>query len=192
MDIDLTIPGWTSESKLIKLAELASNVVENGWIVEVGAYLGRSTYALAKNSHPSVITTAFDIWLSTDPMLNTKKYLRGNFDASQYLCIEEWLSYTKTCENLEYFQVMLPIKSKMVTYAQEADLIFLDACHEKDDKLELLKYFFPLLKKGGILVVDDYSMTAWPGVVEAVDEFLNEYNLQISENIESMVCIVKE
>ena len=37
-----------------------------------------------------------------------------------------------------------------------------------------LEFFFPRLVEGGMIVVDDYGMTQFPGCKKAVDEFLNQ------------------
>ena len=40
-----------------------------------------------------------------------------------------------------------------------------------------LKYLFPLISKGGILLVDDYGF--WQGARKAVDQYIRENNIQI-------------
>ncbi|MHA1126805.1 MAG: hypothetical protein ACTSQX_14360 [Candidatus Heimdallarchaeota archaeon] len=51
---DLSIPGWANEEQLKEIERLAKLVPKNGKIVEIGAYLGRSSFAWAKSCHPSV------------------------------------------------------------------------------------------------------------------------------------------
>ncbi|MBT8606665.1 hypothetical protein G6656_00010 [Polynucleobacter paneuropaeus] len=42
-----------------------------------------------------------------------------------------------------------------------------------------LDFFYPLLSKGGILLIHDYSSTLWCGVKKAVDNFCAEVNENI-------------
>lgn len=39
--------------------------------------------------------------------------------------------------------------------------------------IDSLEFFFPRLVEGGVIVVDDYGMTQFPGCKKAVDEYLN-------------------
>lgn len=52
----------------------------------------------------------------------------------------------------------------------EFDLIYVDGSHEYDDVMTDLMYAWPLLRKGGVMVGDDYC-EHWAGVVAAVDRF---------------------
>ncbi|TQE84012.1 TylF/MycF/NovP-related O-methyltransferase [Leptospira noguchii] len=43
-----------------------------------------------------------------------------------------------------------------------------------------LKYLYPLLSRGGIMLFDEYGIHDWPGETKAVDEFLDEHqNLKL-------------
>lgn len=64
------------------------------------------------------------------------------------------------------------------------DVIYVDASHTEQDTLIDLVLAFGLLKKGGILLVDDYSQPAFPGVRAAVDKFA----LVFSDRIRSVLC----
>ena len=39
--------------------------------------------------------------------------------------------------------------------------------------LDSLEFFYPRLKKGGIIIVDDYGYTQFPGAKKCIDEFLS-------------------
>src|SRR5579862_5818081 len=62
MPYNLRIPGWMPESELKVLEQLARAVPMNGRVVEVGPFLGRSSWCWAKSVHPSVKITCLDIW----------------------------------------------------------------------------------------------------------------------------------
>ena len=50
-----------------------------------------------------------------------------------------------------------------------ADLIYLDASHDKKEVYADLRAYYLLLRDGGIIFGDDYK--GWPGVKSAVDAF---------------------
>jgi hypothetical protein len=56
------------------------------------------------------------------------------------------------------------------------DMIYIDGSHEYRDVEMDLRYAWPLLKEGGLLVGDDYC-EHWQGVIRAVDEFVGEHGL---------------
>ena len=51
------------------------------------------------------------------------------------------------------------------------DFIFIDGYHSFEQTLNDLENYWPLLRLGGILMLDDY-VDAYPGVKQAWDEFL--------------------
>lgn len=53
------------------------------------------------------------------------------------------------------------------------DLIYVDGSHEYDDVCSDLKYAWPLLREGGVIIGDDYC-DHWSGVVDAVNEFFDD------------------
>lgn len=59
---------------------------------------------------------------------------------------------------------------------QEIALLRLDTDWYKSTKHEMI-YLFPLLKKNGILIIDDYG--SWQGAKQAIDEYILENNICI-------------
>lgn len=59
------------------------------------------------------------------------------------------------------------------------DLIYIDGSHTYEDALLDAQLAYPLLKKGGIMIFDDYNNADF-GVKQAVDEFLeNAENFEV-------------
>ena len=53
-----------------------------------------------------------------------------------------------------------------------------------------LEFFYPRLSDGGIIVVDDYAASFWPGVKKSVDEFLEKNKATLAlETIGNMVIL---
>lgn len=60
--------------------------------------------------------------------------------------------------------------------------------------LDSLRYFFPLLSIGGIIVVDDFGPwedNNWPGCIHAVNEFSNEIGLNFANLDSGNVFFIK-
>jgi O-methyltransferase len=45
-------------------------------------------------------------------------------------------------------------------------------CVIYESYMQCLKFFYPRLVRGGVIVVDEYNDPPWPGCTQAVDEFL--------------------
>lgn len=56
------------------------------------------------------------------------------------------------------------------------DLIYIDGSHDYDDVVTDIRYAYPLLRSGGIMVGDDYC-EHWDGVRMAVDSFVDDEGL---------------
>jgi O-methyltransferase len=53
-----------------------------------------------------------------------------------------------------------------------------------------LDFFYPRLSKGGVIIVDDYGTTDWPGVTKAVDGFLEHHSVTFAiETLGSMIIL---
>ena len=57
------------------------------------------------------------------------------------------------------------------------DWVYVDGDHGFQPCLDDLKAWYPKCKKGGLLVVDDYSQRDWPSVIRAVDKFSKDMKL---------------
>jgi len=59
------------------------------------------------------------------------------------------------------------------------DFVYIDASHSyKDVKMDIASWW-PKVKKGGILAGHDYLLKEYPGLVQAVSEFIEKNNLQL-------------
>lgn len=143
---NLDIDGWMMEVELQEIERLASEVPANGLIVEVGCLYGRSTYAWAKSCDPSVKVLVIDAFY--------EEHQRAKFDAN-----------TAGIENIEVIDGKAP--DKMIYPGHMIDLLFIDATHFNPNDLEIIEYFLPFMKKGGILSGHDYYET-YPDVITNV------------------------
>jgi hypothetical protein len=186
---NLKIPGWASIYILDILGKYAAAVPENGTILELGGLFGRSTYTLGMNKKPSVKLITVDIW----PTMSHHKFHDGLCGKEEFdllmsklhgtpLTIQGedfynlWNTFTKDVVNKEGIRNHTNMGNSSLPMV---DLIYHDAGHSFNDVFHDLIHWLPKLKKDGIIIVDDYSVKQFPGVVGAVDLFVKEYKFSL-------------
>ena len=177
-----TIKGWFTFPKLYK--QVVEKQQSEAHFVEVGSFLGKSTCCMAVeiiNSNKNIKFDCVDIW--TDDSIN---YLEGNKN-NKLDCIENNRAYNEFLKNTETVRstinpIRLPSTEASNLYADNSlDFVFIDANHSYEFVKDDIKHWYPKVKKGGILAGHDY-IPAWPGVIQAVNEFIskNNYSLEIN------------
>ncbi len=161
-----TLPkGWMGRDSLKWHARHAAKAKR---IIEVGAWLGRSTTVLAKHTKGTV--WAVDHWEGTP------------WDASQHALYADVVTkrdvYAEFRKNLgHYIRIgkVVPVRAMSVAAASQLlaqhgrvfDFVFIDADHSYEGCREDIAAYLPLLKSGGLISGHDYH---WAGVKQAVDE----------------------
>jgi predicted O-methyltransferase YrrM len=76
---------------------------------------------------------------------------------------------------------------------KELDFVYIDGDHNYEGVRADLESFYPKVKLGGQIFLDDYSLTGWwrDGVVRATHEFLAKYPCRIAFVMDNQVCIQK-
>jgi predicted O-methyltransferase YrrM len=158
---NLTIPGWFGPGDIKGLSLLARRV-QNGTIIELGSMHGRSAYCLSVSSPTSKIF-CLDFW-SGWKCVTEDKIEREN-------TIEVFRSYTSECGNVTPIQVF-PNVAVVPQWEEPVDMVFIDTLHENPDDWEIIKFWLPKIKKGGIICGHDYyypgnsDVCHYPAVVE--------------------------
>ncbi len=146
----------------------------NGKIVEIGSFKGKSTVFLAKALQK---TNSSQKLFAIDPHINT----RDNQVVPNY---QESSSYAAFMENLEKAEIkhlVQPIVKTSVEAAKQwndkINLLFIDGSHKYEDVQNDLKLWLPHLTKKGIVIMHDTKPTgAFPGVRKAMNEYLSADN----------------
>ena len=145
---DIAIPSWQ---------HLFSQVPRPSNILEVGCYEGRATMWLCDNvikgdyATYDVIDT-FKGSLEESGMNGTKQRLEtNNFIENNFKHNTSFHPNVKFTIYKGYSQLILPTFQD-----KEYDLIYIDASHKADDTFVDAYYAFKMLKKGGIIIFDDY------------------------------------
>jgi len=69
----------------------------------------------------------------------------------------------------------------MISKLPKFDIIIDDACHELEYQVKALNLYLPLLKRGGIYVIEDIQQNLYPDCKERLVENLNEKNCKSYE-----------
>lgn len=192
-NIDLNIPGWNGEEILKIISDYSSKVPSNGNILELGALFGRTTYAIGHNKLESVVLHSIDIWGTLEMKYFTQTYFHDKFcsqEATQ-LIDSRMKKNPDRLEGLDFFALwkywtkgisnLIPYRSRTLLPNEHfpmMDIIIHDAGHSFEDVYNDLVHWFPKLLPEGIIIIDDYENVQFPGVVAAVDKFVNENKLK--------------
>lgn len=180
--INENIPGWSDLTKLNELAKLASEVEENGLIVEVGSFCGRSAYAMGMNKRESVellcVDMFVDSWLNIKPVEEYPGSETCFGDKSQIYSYQTFMLNMKGVKNLNTARMVLPYSDEYFSFNRKIDLLFIDATHTYDAVNADIKQWCPHLKDDGIVVFDDY-FKGFEGCMQAVNEYAEENNLNL-------------
>jgi hypothetical protein len=164
-----SVPGLTSKKDLDILYEWARTVPENGVIVEIGSFFGRSAVAFAEGAYPSAKIHCIDYF--QDWTCQTKEiWFLPDSDfwkaGKLYNKEQEFLKNTKDYPNI----TLLKLEDKQIVYpyiGSQIDLLFIDAAHTNPSDLKNIIYFKDFMKKDGLICGHDYRDN-YPDVVTNV------------------------
>ena len=166
------IPGWMSTEELTWLANAAGRCTS---IIEIGAWRGRTTRAMADNS--SAVIFPVDTW--SDTAIGFPGWWTAGEDQGKYKK-KDWLlhEFLKNLDTLVSTKV-IPLRMTSVQAARipkfsfmQFDMIFIDGDHVFASVVEDIKLWLPRLKPGGILCGHDYLEPTCLEVKPAVDSML--------------------
>lgn len=170
------IEGWLDYETAIR--EMVSHCPENGLIVEVGAYLGRSAVCFAEHIHISGKKIRF---VSVDTCRGSGpegEQPRDNhvlaLERGQGTFVGELHRNLIQCGVADLVSLLVTDSHTAASlFADKSvDCCYLDARHDYPSVKSDIERWLPKVKKGGILGGDDLCPGIWDGVVQAVNELL--------------------
>jgi len=168
------IPSWTTEAERECLAALAKEVKAGGLIVEIGALYGAITSLLAMNAPDAQVTTIDCFRWS--PLSD---YALGSAALSARL------------EGLGIHNVgIMQADSREIgkTWSAPIDLLVVDGDHHYAGVKADLENFGPHAQ---VIAAHDYGNDGWPGVKQAVDEFLSGHPGWRQERVANMLAVLR-
>ncbi|MFW9874104.1 MAG: class I SAM-dependent methyltransferase [Candidatus Thorarchaeota archaeon] len=179
--IDYNIKGFLHFNQAIHLYNIAKHLKNNSTIVEIGAFLGRSTCFLAeavkKNQIKLYSIDTFENQGMSEGLRYTfNEYYRNIFPYKSYIKIIKGFSY-EVVDKFENIKI---------------DLLWLDADHSYESTIQDIQNWLPLVKKNGYFIFHDYYMKKrTSGVKKAVDEVIRMKKLKIIELV-GHLCVTKK
>lgn len=162
-----------SKQDLEALKSLALHVPENGTIVEVGSYMGKSAATFAEHASTCQVY-CIDIF-------EEEKIVNHSYSIE--LCKEHDLPLNGTYNTYELFKentkgysnihMIRGYSPNEIEFNDQIDLFFLDASHKNPNDIENIEYFLKLMKDESVIAGHDYDLDKYPDVVE------NVHNLEL-------------
>jgi len=161
---------WFSAHKLY--SDVANLFPSGSVFVEVGSWKGKSAAYMAvelANVNKDIKFFCVDTWQgSAEHADSHRQELPQLYDI-----------FLNNMKPLEKYYTPMKISSLEAAgkFADASlDFVFIDASHEYQDVLNDIAAWWPKVKPGGILAGDDFS-SSWPGVVQAVKESFESFEI---------------
>ena len=186
------ILGWFKIADFESLEFLVKNVPENGSIIELGSFLGRSTWCMAKTCHPTVQVHCFDLWYDlyycdkdtvvpgqiANPSEKCVEILQTlNCSLSDLFPQEEkFIENTKGCPNIVRYKMNI----QDIDWREDlVDLVFLDAFHSQEREFKTcVRYWKDKIKPNGVISGHDYA-DYFPEKKMWIDQLANEFSQKV-------------
>ena len=188
MPYNTDIPGFMKVKELQILERLAKNVPENGTIVELGSFMGRSSWAFAKSAPSSVKVYCIDCWEGFT--IDDKITLMNSYRKDLAYDIKDFKNFVKDYR-ISYQSKANPPKS-MWPKTKKADIIFIDASHVSPDVDNDIAFWYPRLKENGLLLGHDFNVLLFPDVCRAVINFSEKVDLPIKFFKEATLWLIEK
>ena len=166
------IPGWFNYAE--SYDQIVHEIPDDGKIVEIGSFLGRSTHYLATS-------------LMNANKENVKIYCVDTFEgSSEHVNLKlpkDFFSIFK--ENLKFFigrEMVIPCQGRsdsedILNKFEDGsiDYIMVDGAHEHEPVLDDIENWWPKLKSDGVMLGDDFDLES---VSEAVRQMMTKLNTE--------------
>lgn len=173
---------WFDYPEIYDMAIQRASGSQSVLFVELGVWFGQSmSYAGVEiiNSGKLIKLQGIDSFLRGDQVDDDTPY-----DPNRHT---EALRYTQPVKDVvEIIRADTRDAHKMYEDGS-IDFLFIDANHDYESVLLDIKNWFPKVKKGGIIAGHDYNPNAFPGVIQAVNEFFGEENITVSNQSKSWI-----
>ena len=192
------LQGWNSHHQY--LAD-AIQSVRPQVIVEIGVWKGVSSIHMANLLRQQGIdgaVIAVDTWLgASDHWTHQDWFSSLLIEHGQPMMMRTFMANVVESGSQDII-VPLPLDSVNAAevfkfYGLKVDMLHIDAGHEYGSVIADLRAWWPLLRKDGILIGDDYyEGPEWPGLRRAYDEFFGEMNIMAPlENFQAKCRVMK-
>ncbi len=177
-----SIQGWFSQSEMSSLGPYVEQLPENALLVEIGTFHGKSTL-FWRYTNPNIRILTNDICNQDGIGTQENQIHLGTIIPKQ---IDQ-----AVLEEGNIFQVRGSSHTIVPTFTWPIDFLFIDSEHSYKDTLDTLNEWGKYVKPGHFIACHDYNENAFPGVVQAVKEYMIQHPNVILDKIASEVCVLK-
>jgi len=197
------VPGWGDFP--IVYRDLVASLPANASILELGVGFGRGTWTMLDAMTDTMSLYIIDSFNAVDTVDLWENYFETGSPVT--LSRENILEYGNMTKIYNHYEIFLHNICQHTRYSQiqaihaissdeyiasnfknDFDLVFLDGEHSYEAVKQELEYF----KNSGIISGHDYNIETWPGVIQAVTEFLDSnpdrYLKVYEENEVFVIC----
>lgn len=178
---------FPKQCRFYSLQQMAAYIMNKGILgdfAECGCWKGHSAYIISKILYENNFSRSFHIFDAFEGGLSDKTEEDENEHnkRSKEAVLKQKLFFASTEDELrntikefdfiKIYNGWIPERFSEVEQNKFA-FIHIDV-DLYQPTLDSLEFFFPKLQSGGVIVVDDYGYTEFPGAKKAVDKFLKE------------------
>lgn len=164
------IQGWFDFAAVYD--RIISEIEPGAQLVEVGAWMGKSTAYIANEIRKSEKPIKFyvvDTWVINESSTEQQRKFKGD-------PYQQFLENMIKTNSIDY---LIPIRKMSHEAATDfrnnsLDFVFIDAAHDYESVSRDIMAWIPKIKKGGVIAGHDKS---WPGVRRAIDELIERYEI---------------
>jgi hypothetical protein len=159
------IRGWMSIGELRAIESWATEVPANGSIVEIGSYMGRSTFCWASSCLPSVSVYAVDVWAGEPSTHNFPSDVVKQHDFPLPTDVN---TITTFLENVRGLDNIIPVHVPHTPIPDiNPNIVFIDSTHKNPLEWDYIEHWLPKIVPGGIICGHD-NFGDFPDVEENV------------------------
>jgi predicted O-methyltransferase YrrM len=174
----LDLQGWNSEHPYF--ASLIT-MTKPKQIIEVGTWKGASAVNMARQAmatNRGVTVLCVDTWLGSNELWTVPEWRKMLRQEHGYPTVYRQFLANIIHSGLTETIFPLPMTSisaaeLLAKFAIQVDLVYIDGAHGEYEVYGDLVHYWPLVRSGGAMFGDDYSME-WHGVIKAVNRFAYE------------------
>lgn len=165
---------------------LTSTFKLGGAVAELGVYKGGSSKLLCKFKSDLPLHL-FDTFEGMPEVSSNDLHRKGDFSDVSLDSVEHYL---KDYSNVSFHKGFFPDTTRILPENIEYCFVHLDV-DLYESTLSGLKYFYPHLKKGGVIISHDYNSISCPGVKQSFDEFFIDKNEEVMHLWDTQ-CMVRK
>lgn len=170
------IEGWLLDDEIKFLQEQGK---KGGLIVEIGAWKGKSTVALASSGNKIV---------SIDHHVGSIEHQRKEKNIWTFPVFRE------NIKRFELEEIVIPIvaKSENVDFINDIDFLFIDGDHVEAGAMKDLIKWVPKVKDSGTVMMHDFYNKTPCGATSALTEYLKTSDFKLIDRVGSSAILKKQ